>query len=206
MGLLLKLFGPGVVELLRVMWVAEGEGGEGNAMEGGEVIEKLGGGENRERKRAPTEGLFTEELFTEGLSTEVGNEGAGGNGGAGENGGTRENGGAGEDAMVGLEREAQATLARLIELYRVRPDVVPEMIVGGTLGEVEAALVRAQAVYHSVKARVLNEVATHSVTPNPTNLHAIPLIAAGGGERRSNTIPATALSPVQKIARGLEER
>jgi hypothetical protein len=97
-------------------------------------------------------------------------------------------------------------LARLIELYQAQPDVVPEMIMGGTLAEVEAALARAQAVYQSVKAKVLQEVAAHSAMPPSTNLHAVPFIAAGGGERRSSAIPAASLSPVQKIARGLEQR
>ncbi|NWJ97054.1 MAG: hypothetical protein HXX20_14820 [Chloroflexi bacterium] len=169
-----RFFGPGVVDLLRVMW-------------------------------SPDEG-----------------------GGGASTGGSNEEGVSGEEPIadrVAVDGELAAMRDRLVALYRERSDVVPELIGGETLAEIEASLVTSQQAFSRVTSGLQD-----SLPANGTNQTAIaqesrantarrndgtarvfstlPPVAAGGGERKPGMASGTTgtMTAVQKIAAGLAAR
>lgn len=183
---LLRLFGPGIVETLRVMWSPEGGGTAGSGQEGeGQTVEE-------------TQHFPETQQFQEKADPAEADPLPGGKGAAGETGALREQYG--------------AALAQLGQLYRAREDVVPEMVRGESVAELEASFQRAREAYDRVRARVLErgnlpvEPSKPGTGPKPGVEPEIMVpVAPGGGTRGGTpgTGPGQSLTPLQKIALGL---
>jgi hypothetical protein len=170
---LVRFFGPGVTELLRVMWSPE-EGGAGSG--GGEVEAEaeaglgqgtgaLEGGQPLAVSASDVSGLQTSPSLAASSDT------------------------------VAL----QTALERLAAVYRELPEVVPELITGDSVAELDAALRRAREAYARLAARL------SGAEEGGGQARVRVTVPAGGRERRSEQNAAN-LTAVQKIALGLEQR
>jgi hypothetical protein len=111
-----------------------------------------------------------------------------------DDGGTDNLSGNGEVETVAAGDELSVMRDRVVALYRERSDVIPELIGGETLAEIEASLNTSQQAF----ARLHDRLGGTRIS-----VGVIPPVAAGGGERR---VVAGTMTAVQKIAAGLATR
>lgn len=105
------------------------------------------------------------------------------------------------DALEQRARAAEEQSAAAVGAYRElalksNPSIPPELVKGGTIDEVNAAIASASAIVDSIRARLAEE-AQASTRP--------PLGFATGGRAAGAGAPANA-SPSEKIRAGLAER
>lgn len=116
--------------------------------------------------------------------------------------------------LAAAQTQHAAVLGRYVGLMRDRSDVVPEMIGGETLDEVDASLAQSRAAFERLASRFAPSSAANGDAPNsktssskvqPANPTSIP---AGGAARQSSSdllaMGARQLSPFEKIRLGLE--
>jgi hypothetical protein len=106
-----------------------------------------------------------------------------------------------EPAAVAAGVAAEGELARLRDLVlEAHPDVVPELVVGGSLDELLASVAGARAAYGRVEERV------RSVQPESVGAAekpAVPVVPAGGG---THVADVDSLAPRNRIARALRQQ
>jgi hypothetical protein len=176
---MIKFFGPGVTDFLRVMMEADSGTGGGGAGS------------------------------------------SGGSGAAGEGGGAVSGNEDGQQVAV----EAAQTREQLIALYRQRADVVPDMIGGATLAEINASLQAAQASFAALRDQILSpyqaaieasqnpgaaqalgflNTGTQRITPPaPAQVPPVSAGGAGAGKQAPGGVDVSKLSAAAKIAFGL---
>lgn len=98
------------------------------------------------------------------------------------------------DEVARLQGEVAGAVAALTGLLRARPDVVPELVQGETVAEVEASVVVAQQAYERIAAQA-GTAASIGVQ-----------VLAGGGVRRSGPGVEGEMGAVEKIAFGFRLR
>lgn len=117
--------------------------------------------------------------------------------------------------LAEVQDQHAAVLGRYVGLLRERTDVVPEMLDGASLEEVDRSLARSRAAFEKLAQRLGQGSATEGVAPKNEladggGLQLSPRVKvpAGGAARRSGaellTEEARRLSPVEKIRLGLE--
>lgn len=102
-----------------------------------------------------------------------------------------------EDENEVLRAELALALARYAEVLQARLDVIPELIMGSSVGDIEASLVVAQAAYARLAERFKADASRPITQVDPFS------VSSGGGERHAAT---TELNSLDKIAAGFVQR
>ncbi len=189
---MLKLFGPGVTDILKIMWSAD-TGGDGGGASGGT---DTGG-----------EAVSASETVDNNISAEITNPSPDTSGLAGQ--------------VETLRNEVGGAIEKLAELYRDRGDLIPELVTGNTVKELEDNVERAVAAFNNIKAKLTPPAAPPAAPPIPpleggsgvqkTALDGGPKfqigsetpVGAGGGVRGGTGAEAPVLSALDKIALGI---
>jgi len=104
-----------------------------------------------------------------------------------------------------LAEQAEALRERYLAVLRADPTVVPELIEGQVLEEIEASVMRARTAYERIAARFSN----FAIDVNPVAATA-PFnqirVSSGAGERKPPEPDTQGLKPLDKIAYGLALR
>ena len=97
------------------------------------------------------------------------------------------------EGATGGESAAALALAREA-LIAANPDAVPELIVGSTADELRASLAAAKRAYQRIAEGVRGQLAAEQVP------------AGGGARSAGQAADVAAMSPSDKIARGIAQR